>query len=99
MNEAYDRLKRPLSLRYPAVDIGALERLPVSHRYRRTFAEDLAAAGVDGDVELLSVAEEVRQARLPSTAYQITQPIRSCLVFWRGRGQRDRARVARRSRS
>ncbi|MEV4130167.1 hypothetical protein [Nocardia sp. NPDC049707] len=60
--EAYQRLKGLVTGRYGQVDVETLEQRPDSRHRRDEFAEDLAAAGAGGDVDLLAAAQALLSA-------------------------------------
>jgi hypothetical protein len=59
VKDAYAGLKRLITDRYDDVDLGPVERKPDSEGRRLTLREDLEAAGVQDDDDLLAAAREL----------------------------------------
>jgi len=62
VKDAYGALKRLVTDRYAAVDVGGVERRPDSAAKRASLAEDLTAEGAGDDADLLAAARAVLAA-------------------------------------
>lgn len=62
VKDAYAGLKGLIARKYSGVDLAALEKRPDSQVKRDSVAEDLTAAGVAGDAEMLAHARSLLDA-------------------------------------
>ncbi|MCT9106552.1 hypothetical protein N4G69_13035 [Streptomyces mirabilis] len=59
VKDTYAVLRKLIADRYADVDVQPVERTPTSSAKRESLAEDLTAAGANGDAELLTVAQRL----------------------------------------